>query len=115
MGLSFDSLEPRVDQSKVFWREKLRDSKPSEQTRPEVTAELVEEIRRSNKLIEQWLVRQNDWRKEFMLGVLRGLGAVLGATLVVSILLNVIRPLQQFKTIGPVMERIANALEDKPR
>ena len=69
----------------------------------------IEELLARNATLLETLIRQrNDWRLSFRNGIIAGLGGVVGATIVVGLLVQVLKPFQQ---ISPVFERIATQLE----
>ena len=66
---------------------------------------------RNNELLERLLAQGKDWKLALRNGMIAGLGGVLGATLIVSILLSVLRP---FQSVAPWLDRITEAIE-RPR
>ena len=70
-------------------------------------------LRRNAALLEQLIRQRADWRLVLRNGVLAGLGGVLGATLVVGILVEVLKPFERFNSLKPYLERIATQLEKK--
>lgn len=74
---------------------------------------LLTEIRRQNQLLEAQLTNQRDWKLALRNGVLAGLGSVLGATVVVSLLLWALRPFHRLEAIGPFLERLNESVEKR--
>ena len=60
--------------------------------------------------IERLANQQRDWRISFRNGILAGLGGVIGATLVVSILVSVLQPFKRLEAFGPMIERLDSTL-----
>lgn len=71
----------------------------------------LEEVRRNNALLEERNALLKDWRISLRNGLLTGLGGVVGATVLVTLTLTVIRPLQSVESLRPILERIAADLE----
>ncbi len=74
----------------------------------ESIAELTAEIRR---LREQ----QRNWKLAMRNALLSGLGGVLGATVVVSLLLFTLRPFRQIEMLGPMIDRLDQTLQQRQR
>ncbi len=72
------------------------------------------ELKRQNELLTELVVMQKDLKAGFIQGLVRGFGGVVGATLVVSLLVAILQPLRKFEALEPVLNRIAEALEQKP-
>lgn len=75
---------------------------------------LVAELRRGNELTIQLIRNQRDWKLALRQGLLAGFGGVVGATLLVSLLITVLKPFEQLTVLKPALERIAESLERKP-
>ncbi len=73
--------------------------------------EVKKELEKSNALFEASIKQRSDWKLAIRQGLLTGFGSVLGATLLVSILVWALKPLQQLDILKPSLERIANQLE----
>ncbi len=73
--------------------------------------EVKKELEKSNALLEASIKQRSDWKLAMRQGLVTGLGSVLGATLLVSILIWILKPLQQLDVLKPSLERIANQLE----
>jgi len=71
------------------------------------------ELARSNQLLEEQIRLQRDWRVALRNGMASGLGALVGATVLVSVLLWVIRPFEEFKLLRPALERLASDVQKK--
>ena len=67
---------------------------------------LTEQIATQNRILK-------DWRFPLRNGVLIALGTFLGATLGVSLLLWMFKPLQQIEILKPALEKIAVGLDKK--
>jgi len=74
-------------------------------------AKLAEAMRQSTAAIERQVRALKSWWLPLRNGVLFGLGGVIGATLVVSIIVAVVKPLERIAPIAPLLARIANDLE----
>ncbi len=75
------------------------------------TESIAVELARANELLAKHIALQRDWKLAVRNGLLAGLASVIGATLLVSILLTVLRPLQRLERLGSVFERIEQELE----
>jgi hypothetical protein len=84
---------------------------PEANEEPDQTGDLISEMRRMNKLLEQQVRFQKSWKLPLRNGLIAGFGGVLGATLVVSMLLAAIKPLRSVPALAPALDRIATALE----
>ncbi|MEQ1823777.1 MAG: DUF5665 domain-containing protein [Fimbriimonadaceae bacterium] len=74
----------------------------------------VNELKRGNDLTAELLRLQKDWKHALRQGMVTGLGGVLGATLLVSLLLSVLKPFERLEMFKPSLERIAEQLERRP-
>jgi tetrahydromethanopterin S-methyltransferase subunit F len=72
--------------------------------------QMVEELRKSNDLLREQIRISRDWRIPLRNGLASGLGTVIGATLLVSILLGVLKPFEKIETLGPGLERLAEEI-----
>lgn len=83
-------------------------------TPPEPNAsvlELCRQIERTNALLAEQLALAKNWKVAMRNGLAAGLGGVIGATLLVSLTLGVLRPLQGLDRLGPILERIERDLD----
>jgi hypothetical protein len=79
---------------------------------PEKTPDdLLSEIRRTNVLLAKLIRTNTDWRLALRQGLMTGLGGVIGATVLVSIMLWLIQPLKRLDALKPTLERISRQLE----
>ena len=86
----------------------MHKSNPNPSGKPIESATVEELLARNADLLETLIRQRNDWRLSFRNGIIAGLGGVFGATIVVGLLIQVIKPFQQ---ISPIFERIATQLE----
>ena len=77
--------------------------------------ELVDAINRCIAVIEFQTAQQRRWKLALRNGLLAGLGGVLGATVVVSILISVTQPFRRLEAIGPMIDRLDTALRQPNR
>lgn len=77
--------------------------------------ELLEALRNLSAQLERQTKMQKDWRFHLRNGVFAGLGGVIGATVVVSIVLTVLQPFKQLQQIGPLIERLDHTLRQNRR
>jgi hypothetical protein len=77
--------------------------------------ELLEAIRNLTKVMERQLEQQRSWRLALRNGLLAGLGGLLGATVVVSILVAVMQPFRRLEAIGPMIDRLDDSLKQTHR
>ena len=69
------------------------------------------EVTKTNALLQTLLDQRRDWRLAMRQGLMTGLGSVLGATILVSILLWAMQPLKRLDMLKPTLDRIADQLE----
>ena len=72
---------------------------------------LLAELQRSNALTAELIRVHKDWRLSLRQGLLTGLGGVIGATVLVSLLIWAIQPLKQLQPLKDPLDRIAAQLE----
>ena len=77
--------------------------------------EILEELRRTNDLLAQLVRTHRDWKLQLRQGLLTGLGGVIGATLLVSLLLWILKPFSGLDALKPTLENISNQLERRPK
>ena len=75
------------------------------------SAELLKAIRDLTKVMERQLDQQRSWKLVLRNGLLAGLGGLLGATVVVSILVAVMQPFRRLEAIGPMIDRLDDSLK----
>ncbi|MCW5940806.1 MAG: hypothetical protein KIS66_01150 [Fimbriimonadaceae bacterium] len=73
------------------------------------------EMKRGNDLTAELIRFHKDWRFALRNGLLAGLGGVIGATLLVSLLLWMVQPLKRLEMLKPTLDRIAEQLEQGRR
>jgi len=79
---------------------------------PEKTPDdLLTEIRRTNLLLAKLIRTNTDWRLALRQGLMTGLGGVVGATVLVSLMLWLLQPLKRLDALKPVLENISRQLE----
>lgn len=83
--------------------------------KPEQNDELIDTLRMLASEVAKQTLQQRDWRLPFRNGVLAGLGGVLGATIVVSLIVYVLQPFKQFEAFGPMIERLDRTLQRSSR
>lgn len=84
---------------------------PEETKTPEEL--LAWEIHRSNELMVQMVKNQTDWTLSLRNGLLTGLGTVIGATVLVSLLVWLLQPFRQLQFLKDPLDRIATQLEER--
>lgn len=72
---------------------------------------LLEAINRHSDLIAKQIRQQQDWRIPLRNGVLAGLGGVIGATLIASIIVWTLQPFKGIGPLKPTLDRMTEALE----
>jgi len=83
-------------------------SEPSEK-------ELIEAMRELSAALKLQLAQQRNWKLALRNGLLAGLGGVLGATVVVSLLIAIMQPFKRLEAVGPLIERLDTTLKQNPR
>ncbi|MBI1333581.1 MAG: hypothetical protein GC165_11970 [Armatimonadetes bacterium] len=74
---------------------------------------LSERIERQNQLLAAFLKNQSSFRSRMTAGLWTGLGTVLGATVLVSLVILILRPLSHIDWISPIVDRVIDALESR--
>ena len=81
---------------------------------PDARGEAIDRLIEAVEKNTQVLQRFNDLRRVFLRGVIAGLGGIVGATILISLLFTVLEPLKGFRGIGPAIERLADELDRQP-
>lgn len=81
---------------------------------PPSESALVEELKRANLLLAKYVYNQRSWKLALRQGLLTGLGATIGATLLVSLLLWILQPLKHLELLKQPLDRISQELEKRP-
>jgi transposase len=80
-----------------------------------LNAELLVELRRCNDLMERQIANHRNWRLAFRNGLVAGLGTILGMTVLVSILVSALKPFKKLETLGPMIDRLDQTLQERNR
>ena len=75
---------------------------------------LIDELKRSNELTIQLIKVKQDWKLAMRNGIMAGFGSVVGATVVVSIIIQIMQPLKQLEILKPSLDKIGQELERRP-
>lgn len=108
MGLETEGLanvQAVLEEAQPKAAEETPSSSPQDDMLLAVRA-LTEQIATQNRILK-------DWRFPLRNGVLIALGTFLGATIGVSLLLWMFKPLQQIEILKPALERIADGMDKK--
>lgn len=76
-------------------------------------ARLATAIERQNELLERALRDERNWKKRMLFGALTGFGSVIGATLVVSALVYLIKPFGNVEYFKPTVDHILRDVQGK--
>jgi len=82
---------------------------------PPSRQELITEMRRTNELLIRLIRVQTDWRLALRQGLMTGLGGIIGATILVSLFLWALRPLERLDGFKPVLDNLSKQLERRER
>lgn len=85
---------------------------PPSETPP---AELLAAVAKLSAQLDRQTTMLQDWKFHLRNGVLAGLGGVVGATVVVSIIVYVLQPFKQVQALGPMIERLDTTLKQDRR
>lgn len=77
--------------------------------------ELIDKVEQQNNLLQQQLTNQRSVRERVLAGLWTGLGTVLGATVLVSLLIYGLKPLSRVEWISPIVSKIVEDLETKSK
>lgn len=72
-------------------------------------------MREHNLLIRRQIKDNSNWTMILLRGMVMGLGAAIGATVILSLAVWMIRPLQGIEPIKPAVERLVDTLEKLER
>jgi hypothetical protein len=87
------------------------DNKPPAETNESHSLEV--QLRQTNELLSAMVKWQSNPWNRLKMGILTGVGTVVGATLVVSLLVLLVKPLQNVSWVGPVVKEIVRELESR--
>lgn len=79
----------------------------------DLLADLTTEIKKQNVILKEWHENQRSFKKRFVAGLWTGLGTVIGATVMVSLLVLMLRPLGNINWISPIVNRVIEDLETR--
>jgi hypothetical protein len=74
---------------------------------------LNERIDKQNSLLADFIKNQTSFKARLVAGLWTGLGTVLGATVVVSGIVLLLKPLAKVDWINPIVDKVINALESR--
>ena len=72
---------------------------------------LTTQVEAQNKLLREFIESHTHFGKRLVAGLWTGLGTVLGATVVVSLLIVVLKPLAEVDWVGPIVNRVIDSLD----
>jgi hypothetical protein len=70
-------------------------------------------VEKQNQALEELTAVQGSFRKRLVAGLWTGFGTVLGATVMVSVLVIVLKPLANVQWISPIVHRVIEDLETR--
>lgn len=68
-------------------------------------------LTRNADLLEELIRQRQDWKLIIRNGLLMGLASVIGATVVVALLVQVLKPFEQISELKPYLEKISRQLD----
>lgn len=74
-------------------------------------ARLAAALNRNNELLLKRIQVMEDWKLPLRNGILAGIGSAIGATLIISILVWLMKPFQAIEPLKPALERLTDVLE----
>lgn len=74
----------------------------------------IAELKRNSDLTAELIRVHRDWKLALRQGLLTGLGGVIGATVLVSLLVWSLQPLKRLEVLKDPLDRIAQQLERRP-
>lgn len=72
---------------------------------------LTKQVEAQNKLLSELVEAQTHFGKRLVGGLWTGLGTVLGATVVASLLVTMLRPLAKVDWVEPIVNRVIDSLD----
>lgn len=77
-------------------------------------ADLIAQLNQTNLLLAKYVYNQRSWKLALRQGLLTGLGATLGATVLVSLALWILQPLKHLDFLKQPLDKIGQELERRP-
>lgn len=68
-------------------------------------------LKEHNLLIRRQIKDNNNWTLIFLRGMVMGLGTAIGATVILSLALYALKPLQTIEPLKPAIERLVNTID----
>lgn len=68
-------------------------------------------MRENNLLIRRQIKDNNNWTLILLRGMVMGLGAAVGATVILSLAVYVLRPMGNLPAVGPAVDKLVQTLE----
>jgi hypothetical protein len=75
---------------------------------------LTDALNRHSDLLERQIRLSLDWRITLRNALIAGAGGIVGAALVGTLLIAILKPFQSISPLKPTLDRIASALEKHP-
>lgn len=76
-------------------------------------AETVRELRELNDRLDRQIQISTDWKLAIRNGMLIGIGTTLGAAILATILIALLRPFRSFELLGPTLDRLERRLGER--
>lgn len=97
----------------------MADEKPQSETQPALAVEtparpqeeLERLLREQNSLIRRQIKDNNNWGLILLRGMVMGLGTAIGATVILSLAIYALKPLQAIEPLRPAVDRLVDVVE----
>ena len=86
-------------------------SQPKVGGEPELNEEYIVAISKLTSEISRLAAQQRDWKISLRNGLLAGLGGVLGATVLVSLIVYFLQPFKKVEAIGSMLDRLDTTIK----
>lgn len=95
-------------------RKRVRKADRSDELPADPEQRLIHELVLLRRSIDRNTLAVQSVRRRFFFGLVNGFGAVIGATILVSIVLWILRPFSNTWFLGPFVKSVIHEVEDRP-
>jgi hypothetical protein len=88
-------------------------NQPGQNDLLEATERLIKHVEENNRLMSLYIESQTSFRRRVIAGLWTGLGTVVGATVMVSVLVLALKPLANVQWISPIVKKVIDDLETR--
>lgn len=96
------------------YRKRVRVAERNEDLPADPQLRLIHELALLRRSIDRNTIAVQSVRRRFFFGLVNGFGAVIGATILVSLTLWILRPFSETWFLGPFVKSIIHEVEERP-